>query len=226
MLRPGVLLGAQGLAPFVHEIPAEHQRPVFDGVQRRSRMDRRRDAHRKPGGDAGTRPVEADTQGEIAAQGESDHEEAAVAIELLRCPHRAQHLIDAGRMEGLAVQAMGAAMVAQVEAEDVVAGRIQRAGHRVEVGGLVAALPAVDQQRQAQRHAVLRLARVEAGEAHAVAAVQFMAARHRLHAAAAPQPQPAPRALGGEDRLQLRMADQQRRAEARAVHSNSSSTFS
>jgi len=114
-------------------------------------------------------------------------------------------------MEDPRVEVVGVAVVAEVQPHHVEALLEHPRGGHAHVAGLGAALPAVQQQRQADRRRPARQAAVPGLQAHAVAAVedQFAGERAtgRQQLLAAAQAHPA----GRQHRLQVRIAQPRRR---------------
>src|SRR5688572_14761230 len=88
---------------------------------------------------------------------------------------RADHLVDPARMEQVAVQREGLAMVAEIEAEHGEPGREQLAAQRDDIARLSAALPAVQKDREAPATARLRAEMAE--QPHSGAAIDDLVAR-------------------------------------------------
>ena len=102
--------------------------------------------------------------------------------------HRADHFRQPAGMEQLAVQMVRGAVIAQIEAHDLEARCEQGLRQRQHVGGVGAALPAVQQHGEALARlaAALRGTRVECLQRHAVAAVEQQLVARRAHRHGAP----------------------------------------
>src|SRR6185369_8934729 len=170
---------------------------------------------------AGRRRVQRHAQSKVAAQRKAADQQRSFGEAVGNLAHRADHLVDAARMEQVAVQVMGLAVIAEVQAKYVAAFGEQSAAGVQDVARLRAAFPAVQQYRKRARLRQHGLARVKSLQARAAAAIEDVFGRTLLERGAAAPEQPAAHAAGGQRRLQVRTAQPAPRREfAGRVHTS------
>lgn len=211
-------LAQQRFAPLATEIPVVELRAVLDPLHGLGRIQQR--AHRRHvlQRQAGGRCAQRQAQREVAAQRIAGGQQRRCRKAPPQIAGGIDHFVQPIGMEQVHIEVVGAAVVAEVEPEHLVAARQQLRGGQAHVAGVGTAFPAVQQQHGAAwlggagRHAEPAL------QAHAVAAVEDVRAGGRtaggeqLFAATHAQ------GAGTQHRLQMRVAQPTRGEVVGGIH--------
>ncbi|VTR69414.1 hypothetical protein DESC_740153 [Desulfosarcina cetonica] len=143
--RKTALFDAQRTPPFFQEIPQDEAVAV-DAVGGLVRVDHRTDGKnvlQAENGPLGA--LSGNAQGEITAQGESGEKNRSAVFLCGNLPHGIEHLVQKHGVENSRIQVVAGAMIAEIEPEDIIPAVEQKTARGQDIGGVRAALPAVQQ---------------------------------------------------------------------------------
>ncbi|MCW0417018.1 hypothetical protein NB689_002772 [Xanthomonas sacchari] len=164
-------LAQQRLAPLAAEIPVVELRAVLDPLHGGGRVQQRAHRGHVLQRQARRRRAQRQAQGEVAAQRVAGGEQGRRREAPPQVAGGVDHFVQALGVEQVHVEVVGAAVVAEVEPEHLVAQRQHLRRGQAHVAGVGAAFPAVQQQHGAARRFAGRHAE-PALQAHAIAAVE------------------------------------------------------
>jgi hypothetical protein len=165
--------------------------------------------------EARRRSAGSHAKAEVATERKAREREPLVRVHQLQAAHRADHFVEAARVEDVAVQVVAVTVVTQVEPHDVKARVEQVLAKREQVQRPRTALPAMQQHGHALRGRASRLflRRMVCEQPHTLAAVDEHFGGGAQQRRATTLDAAAPQRQARVDRLQVRVTQPARRGE-------------